>query len=88
MEEFEIEGETIERVKQSKYLGAILDDKLAFEKNIERVINLVNGKLISLAQLRRYMDLRTSLLLYKQMILPLLDYNYVHNRKFHNITCD
>ena len=51
LEKFEIEGETIERVKQFKYLGAILDDKLVFEKNIERIINLVNGKLISLARL-------------------------------------
>ena len=38
------------------------------------MINLVNSKLISLARLRKYMDLRTSVLLYKQMILLLLDF--------------
>ena len=71
---FETMGETIECVNEFKYLGVTLDDKLMFERNVERSINIVNGKLISLARLRKYMDMHTSLLIYKQMILPLLDY--------------
>ena len=73
-EEFVVNDVTIERVQNFKYLGVILDDKLIFDKNIERMNSTVNGKLISLARVRKYMDANTSLLLYKQMILPLLDY--------------
>ena len=76
--DFETVGESIERVLEFKYLGVVLDDKLSFVKNVERVINVVNSKIISLARLRKYMDQHTSVLLYKHMILPLLDYNYVH----------
>ena len=72
--DFETVGESIGRVLEFKYLGVVLDDKLSFVKNVERVINVVNSKIISLARLRKYMDQRTSVLLYKQMILLLLDY--------------
>ena len=74
MMSFETMGETIECVREFKYLGVTLDDKLSFETNVERVINMVNVKLISLSRLRKYMDMCTSLLVYKQMILPLNDY--------------
>ena len=72
MEELVVGDDTVERVKKFKYLGVLLDDKLVFDKNIESMMNVVNGKIISLARVRKYMDTSTSLLLYKQMILPFL----------------
>ena len=72
--ELHADDEVIERVRQFKYLGVVLDEKLNFVKYIETMTNVVTGKLISLTRIRKYMNMGTSLLLYKQMILPLLDY--------------
>ena len=37
-------------------------------------ISRVNGRLITLARIRKLLDVKTSLLIYKQTILPILDY--------------
>ena len=68
------EGEIIERVRHFNYLGVIIDEKLNFVKNIEKMISLVNSKIIYIIRIRKYMDMGTSLLLCKQMVLPLLEY--------------
>ena len=45
-----------------------------FEKFISGTISRVNGRLLSFARIRNMMDVSTSLLIYKQTILPILDY--------------
>ena len=74
--EFETVEDSIKRVREFKYLGVLLDDNLTFDKNIEKGINVVNSKIVSLSRLRKYMDQCTSVLLYKQMIAGLYVYNH------------
>ena len=62
-------------VENYTYLGVNVDRKLNFEKFISNTISRVQGRLITLARLRKYLDLKTALLIYKQTILPILDYS-------------
>ena len=56
------------------YLGVTIDKKLNFEKYLGATIQKVNGRLITLARIRKLIDAHTCLLIYKQTILPILDY--------------
>ena len=64
----------IATVKNLTYLGVNLDNKLTFEKFLNGTISRVNARLITLARIRKNLDTKTALLIYKQTILPILDY--------------
>ena len=66
--------DTISNVESFVYLGVNMDRRLNFEKFIDSTISRVNGRLITLARIRKMLDEHTSLLIYKQTILPILDY--------------
>ena len=61
-------------VENFTYLGVNVDRNLNFEKFIGNTISKEQGRLITLARVRKLLDLKTSLLIYKQTILPILDY--------------
>ena len=67
-------GQTLEVVDNYKYLGITLDSHLTYKAHIKNVISKVTHKLSVLTKLRKYLDTRTSLILYKSMILPHFDY--------------
>ena len=46
------------------YLGVNLDNKLSFEKFINGTISQVNARLITLARIRKNVDVYTALLMY------------------------
>ena len=69
---FYIQG--INTVENFIYLGINIDNKLNFEKFINNTISRVNGRLITLSRERKLLDTKISLLIYKQTILPILDY--------------
>ena len=50
------------------YLGVTIDKNLNFEKFIGATIGRAQGRLISLARIRKLIDARTCLLIYKQTI--------------------
>ena len=54
------------------YLGVTIDKNLNFEKFINATIRKVNGRLVTLARIRKLLDAKTCLLI--QTILPILDY--------------
>ena len=56
------------------YLGVNVDKNLNFEKFLSATIQKVNGRLVTLARIHKLVDVRTCLLIYKQTILPILDY--------------
>ena len=56
------------------YLGVTLDNKLSFEKFVNSTISQVNGRLVTFARIRKLIDVNTSLAIYKQTVLPILDY--------------
>ena len=66
--------ECITEVENYVYLGVNIDKKLNFEKFINGTILRVNGRLITLARIRKLINDETALIIYKQTILPILDY--------------
>ena len=56
------------------YLGTNIDNKLSFEKFVNSTVSRVNGRLITFAKIRKLVDVCTSLAIYKQTILPIIDY--------------
>ena len=71
-------GKLLERQTQFNYLGVILDEHLTFENQIKSTINKVSAKISQLKKLRRFLNTRASLLVYKNMILPILEYGDIY----------
>ena len=64
----------ISLVENFMYLGVTIDNRLNFEKFINNTISRVNGRLITMARIRKLVDMKTALLIYKQTVLPIIDY--------------
>ena len=67
-------GQPLEVVDKYKYLGIILDTHLTYKPHIKSVISKVTNKLSVLTKIRKYIDVHTSLVLFKSMILSHFDY--------------
>ena len=68
------ESSGIMTVENCTYLGVNIDRKLNFETFISNTVSKARGRLVTLARLRKTLDLYTTLTIYKQTILPILDY--------------
>lgn len=73
----------IECVCEYKYLGIWIDSDLTFSKHVKSIISNVSFRLKKLSRIRSCITKKTSLLLYKSMIVPLYDYGDV----FFNYSC-
>ena len=62
-------------VKRFSYLGIILDEELLLEPLYKNVCRQIEQKLFMLRKVCRYITTYAAISLYKQMILPLLDYS-------------
>ncbi len=69
-----IGGKKIKKVKSMKYLGVLLDDIQTFEDHVQYVIGKETKKLGILRRSREFLDSKTSILLYKSLILLHTDY--------------
>ena len=67
-------GKNIQYVNNFNYLGVLLDNQLTFTPYYKLVKRRVENKIFTLSKIRRYVDNRTALLIYKQAILPLFEY--------------
>ena len=56
------------------YLGFCIDRKLNMNSHIDKIIKKVGFKLYTLTLMRRFLTLKTALLIYKVMIIPHFDY--------------
>ena len=65
----------LERVEYYKYLGVILDSKLNFQHHIEYVESKVLKRIGVLGRASRFLSKDTCYYLYKQLILPIMDYS-------------
>ena len=62
-----------------KYLGVYVDPCLSFTDNVKYVIKRTKNVLFRLEKIRKYIDCDTALLVYKQTVLPYLDYcSFLH----------
>ena len=57
-----------------KYLGVTLDEQLNFNKHIEIVHGKAVNKLGMLRRFRDFLDRKSSLTLYKSLVLPQISY--------------
>lgn len=73
-EKINIDGEEIEVVDKFKYLGFLIDNKLNFSSQASSCIKQANYKMFLMRKIRGYMNSKTSLLIYKSMVLPYLEY--------------
>ena len=73
--EIEINGTEFEYV--STYLGIYLDSILNFKKHLNMTLVSARHKLFVLKKIRPFIDKETSLLIFKTMVLPKLEYGYV-----------
>ena len=67
-------GKTIQFVNNFNYLGVIIDDQLTFIPYYNLVKRRMENKIFVMSKIRKYVDIRTALLIYKQAVLPLIEY--------------
>ncbi len=72
--ELTINNQVIEQVSQVKYLGMILDESLNFNAHIDYTVKKASSRLGAVRRARKFLDVNTSLTLYKSLVLPYLDY--------------
>ena len=65
----------LENVHSYNYLGVIVDDKLTFTDFTDNKYNKVNMRLYHLKRLCPYINNEMANRVYKQLILPLMDYS-------------
>ena len=71
------DGVKLEQVSSYKYLGVMIDSKLSFAENTEYIYTKVVKRTSVLGKSRYFLSQELSLYLYKQLILPLIDYGDV-----------
>lgn len=64
----------IENVKNIKYLGLIIDEKLDFKENFDYVCKKMAKKVGFLGRISKKLDIETKITIYKTIISPHLDY--------------
>ena len=64
----------VDTVPTYKYLGVILDPSLTFNKHIAQVIQIASHKTYLLNKIRPYLTPEASIMIYKTMTLPYLEY--------------
>jgi hypothetical protein len=69
-----IDSEQIEEVKNLKYLGVQIDNKLDFKEHLNLVVKKIAKKTNFLGRISRKLTSVTKVMIYKSIILPHLDY--------------
>ena len=64
----------LDRVKEYRYLGVLLDSDLNFNSQRENLYRRVNYKLGFFRKIRSYLDMNTAITIYKSTILPIIEY--------------
>ena len=74
MDRVSLNGETLDLVRNYNYLGVKIDDKLTFDAFLKEKGNKVNVRIYQLQKLRKYITKKVACLIYKQTILPVVEY--------------
>ena len=72
--QIELSGTILQYVRQFNYLGVKLDSRLTFEMHANECLRLVSHKLFLLTKIRKYIDKKQALTIYKSKIMPYFDY--------------
>ena len=68
----------IERVPTFSYLGVVLDQHLTFDNHAKYTIDRVSAKVYQLKKIRKLLTKKAALLIYKNMILPIMEYGDIY----------
>ena len=68
------DGNNIQYVNTFNYLGVILDDQISFTPYYNMVKRKLENKIFVMSKIRKYVDNRSALLIYKQAVLPIVEY--------------
>ena len=68
------EGNIIQYVNTFNYLGVLLDDQLSFTPYYNMIKRKLENKIFVMSKIRKCVDIRTALLIYKQAVLPIVEY--------------
>ena len=75
---FKMKSVELKRVPTYTYLGVTLDEHLSYKAHTKNTINKVFGKVLRLRKIRSFITGRAALLIYKNMILPILEYGDIY----------
>ncbi len=70
----EINNQEVEQVKSFKYLGFLLDESLNYQEHIDYVYTKSCQKLGAIRKCRNCLSNKLTLMLYKSLVAPLIDY--------------
>ena len=73
--EITINGEKVNFVKQYSYLGILLDNEMFLQPMLKQVKKSLTNKVYSLRRISKYINDRAAISIYKQTILPIIDYS-------------
>ena len=62
------------KCRQYNYLGVILDECMNLVSNVNAIFKKYSYKIFQFGKIRQYLDIRTRILVYKQTIMPLIEY--------------
>ena len=65
---------TLDNVTSYNYLGVIIDNMLTFNDFLKEKCDKINIRLYQLIKMRKYITSKIACTIYKQVIVPLLDY--------------
>ena len=69
-----INNELLQIVPTYKYLGVNLDQTLNFKYHLESLISNISFKLYMFSKIRRYLNEKCAIIVYKSMLMPFFDY--------------
>ena len=72
-----IESNPLQTVTSYKYLGVIIDNQLSYNLHVNKLVASVSNKLKQFRRMRGFLNSRAALLVYKSMMLPVLEYGDV-----------
>ena len=71
---FKLDGENLDQCHQYNYLGVVLDETMTMEPNYNCIFKNFSFKIFKLSQICGIFYSKTRILIYKQRILPLVEY--------------
>ena len=75
--EVQLDGTPLQKVSMYKYLGVTLDAGLTFNHQVGKTICSVTAKLKQFQRMRNFLNTNAALMVYKNMLLPILEYGDV-----------
>ena len=72
--EVKLDDTLLQVVTAYKYLGITLDSQLKYNLHVNRLIGSVTAKLKQFQRMRSFLNTKAALMVYKNMLLPILEY--------------